>query len=197
LSPWRQNTRKTPLAEILSPAPPLAGKLGGDPPRAQAGLGKREGEDALLQVRPELVRHPRPAPLPDPERLQTPAVDSPLPAVVGRVVHAHRPAGGADADLCGEREDAQAEAEEHVIIRHAVLQSRGVVTNEMRLSRTSDATCSRGWRRRLRGLSLPTTCRENSESVQVRQSIRAEDPPRPRGRASAPATWRVGAERVT
>jgi hypothetical protein len=36
------------------------------------------------------------------------------------------------------------------------------VTIEMRLSRTSDATCSRGWRRRLRGLLLPTKCRLGS-----------------------------------
>ena len=41
-----------------------------------------------------------------------------LPAVVGRVVDTHRPASGTHTDLARQREEAQAKAEEDVIIRH-------------------------------------------------------------------------------
>jgi hypothetical protein len=54
--------------------PLLGGELGGDPARAEAGMGKREGEDALLQVRAELVGHARLAPFPDAQRLQPPTI---------------------------------------------------------------------------------------------------------------------------
>jgi hypothetical protein len=49
-------------------------------------------------VRSELVRHPRPAPLSDSQRLEPPAVDAALPALGGRVVHPDRATGGTDAD---------------------------------------------------------------------------------------------------
>jgi len=81
-------------------------------------MGEREGEDPLLEVGSERVRHPQRTALPDAQSLEAPAVDLLLPAVVGRVVHAHRPTGGTNADLACEREEAQAEAEEDVIIRH-------------------------------------------------------------------------------
>src|SRR5262249_55069858 len=99
-------------------APLLTAQLGSDPLRAQAGMGEGERDDPLLQMRPQLVRHPRPTPFPDPECLQAPAVDPLLPAVVGRVVDAHRWTGRTDTDLAREREKAQAEAEEDVIMRH-------------------------------------------------------------------------------
>jgi hypothetical protein len=87
-------------------SPALARELGRDAPGTEAGMGEREGEDALLEVRPELVGHARAAALSHSESLQAPAVDAALPAVVGRVVHAHGSAGGADADLAREREEA-------------------------------------------------------------------------------------------
>jgi hypothetical protein len=38
-------------------------------------MPEREGDDALLEVRADLVGHPRPPPLADIERLTPPAVD--------------------------------------------------------------------------------------------------------------------------
>jgi hypothetical protein len=81
-------------------------------------MAEREGDDALLEVGADLVRHPRAPALPDPQRLQSPAVDPGLPAVVGRVVDAHLPAGRANADLLRQRGQPQAESEQHVIMRH-------------------------------------------------------------------------------
>lgn len=104
-------------------APLLARELGADPLGAEAGVGEREGEDPLLEVGAELVRHPRSSALPDPQRLQAPAVDPALPAVEGGVVDAHCAAGGADADFAREREQARSKAEENVIMGHAALLS--------------------------------------------------------------------------
>ena len=101
------------------PAPLLARELGGDPPGAEAWMPERERDHALLEVRADLVGHPRAPALPDPERLQPPAVDLALQAMVGRVVHSHRPARRAHPDLLGQREQPQAIAEQHVIMRHA------------------------------------------------------------------------------
>jgi hypothetical protein len=95
------------------------------------------------------------------------AVDLLLPAVVGRVVDAHRSAGGTDADLAGEREQAQAVAVEDVIIGHAAHLLSSFGDEEMSVSRTPDATRSSGWRRRFERLCSPATCRENSGSVQT------------------------------
>jgi hypothetical protein len=82
-------------------------------------VAEREGDDALLQVRPDLVGHPRPATLAHVERLKTPAINALLQAVGGRAVHAHRPAGGRHiAQLIGQREQAQTESGERVMLCH-------------------------------------------------------------------------------
>jgi hypothetical protein len=103
-------------------SPLVAAQLGRDPPRAVARVPEREGDHLLLEVGSDLVRHPRPAPLADPQRLEPPAVCLLLEPVVGRAVDAHRPAGGGDvAELLGQREQPQAIAEERVIMGHARL----------------------------------------------------------------------------
>ena len=101
------------------PAPLLPGKFGRDAPRPAARMGQGEGQHALLDVRANLIGHPWAAALADPQRLKPPAVDLLLPAVIGRVVHAHRPARRSHADLRCQREQPQAIAEQDVIIRHA------------------------------------------------------------------------------
>jgi hypothetical protein len=83
---------------------------------------ERERDDALFRMRPDLVGHPWPAPLADAQRLQTPPVDLGLPAVIRRSVDAHRPACRRDvAQLVGEREQAQAQSDEHVMLCHRLL----------------------------------------------------------------------------
>ena len=149
-------------------SPALASELRRDPARTEAGMREREGEDALLEVRAELVGHPRPASLSDSERFQAPAIDPPLPAVVGRVVHAHRSTGRSDADLACERKEAQAEAEEDVIMRH-----RAHLAWVWRLRDEAERTSGRrprggGGVRSSKGDRAPARCRENSESVQSR-----------------------------
>jgi hypothetical protein len=109
-------------------APLLPRQLGADPLRAEPGLAEREGDDPLLQMRPELVRHPRPAPLPRPQRLQAPPLDLLRPAVIGRVMHTHRPASRTNTDLAREREQPQPIAEQHVILRHATPPSHRLAT---------------------------------------------------------------------
>jgi hypothetical protein len=83
------------------------------------GLEVSEGDDPLLQVRADLIRHPRSAALSDAQRLKAPAVDLMLAAVAGRLVDAHRPAGPTYPNLRCQREQPQAIAEQDVIIRHA------------------------------------------------------------------------------
>src|SRR5712691_7423441 len=104
----------------LDAAPFVAGQLGADPPRAQTREAQRERDHLLLQMRANLVGHPRPPPLADVERLQAPAVDLVLPAVIGRVMDPHRPTRRTDTNLLSEREQPPAIADQHVIIRHAL-----------------------------------------------------------------------------
>src|SRR5438309_12026628 len=63
-----------PLLGDPQPAPLLARQLGGDPPGAEARVPERERDHALLEVRPDLVGHPRAPALPDPQRLKPTAV---------------------------------------------------------------------------------------------------------------------------
>src|SRR5512144_974359 len=59
-------------------------------------------------MRADLVRHPGPPPLPDRQRLEPPAVELALPAIEGRAVDAHLPAGGRHvAQLVRQREQPQ------------------------------------------------------------------------------------------
>jgi len=100
-------------------APFLARQLGRDPPGPQPRMAKREGDDLLLEVRTDLVGHPRPPALAHSQGLQPPAVDLALPAVIGRPIYPHGPTRRRDvAQLVGQREQPQAESDEHVMLRH-------------------------------------------------------------------------------
>src|SRR5215211_8373285 len=68
----------------LDPAPLLSPQLGRDPPRPEAGVTEAEGEDPELQMGPDLVRHPRPPALADPQAVEPIALELSLPDVVGR-----------------------------------------------------------------------------------------------------------------
>src|SRR3954454_12106539 len=74
------------------PAPLLARELGRGPARPERRVTERN-DDPLLEVRADLVGHPRPAALTTIQRFQAPAIDLGLQAVVGRPIDAHRPAG--------------------------------------------------------------------------------------------------------
>src|SRR5215207_6917549 len=65
-----------PDAVLADPdaAPLLPGQLRADAPRAVAGVPEGEGDDPLLEVRADLVGHPRAATLPDVQRLKAPAI---------------------------------------------------------------------------------------------------------------------------
>src|SRR5215207_9106795 len=108
--------------QVEAPQDPPDAVLRGDPPRPEPRPGQGEGDDPLLEMGADLVGHPRAAALPDPQSLHAPAVDLALPAVVGRALDPHRPAGGRDvAELLRQGEAAQAESEQHVILSHRVL----------------------------------------------------------------------------
>jgi len=82
-------------------------------------VSEGKGDDALLEVGAELVGHPRSPALAHLQGFQAPAVDLALPAIVGRAIDPHRPAGGRDvAQLLGEGEQPQAESDEHVMLCH-------------------------------------------------------------------------------
>ncbi len=101
------------------PKPYLALELGRQAARAQAWVGDREREDALLDDAREGIWHLRAPALARPEHLQARGVDLTLPAVVGRAVDAERPAGARNVGARGEIEELQAIAEQHVILSHA------------------------------------------------------------------------------
>jgi hypothetical protein len=82
-------------------------------------MPERERNDLLLDDRRKLAWHLRPPALARAQHLQTLTIDLHLPAVVGRPVHAHHSTGLPNADLAREREQPQAIAEQHVILRHA------------------------------------------------------------------------------
>jgi hypothetical protein len=85
---------------------------------------ERERHDPLLKMRADLVGHPRTPTLAHVEGFQAPAIDAALEAVVGRAIHAHQPARGRHvAQLLGEREQPQAESDEHVMLCHPALPS--------------------------------------------------------------------------
>ena len=92
--------------------PAWARELGRDPARTQTGMAQREGEDALLNERRELIGHPRPAPLARPQGPQPLPLDLPLPNVIGRTVHTEGTAGGTDSDSSGKVDQLQPVAEE-------------------------------------------------------------------------------------
>jgi hypothetical protein len=82
-------------------------------------MTQREGDDPLLEMRADLVGHPRPPALADVERLQAPAIDLALEAIVGRAIHAHHPARLRHvAQLLGQRKQPQTESDEHVMLSH-------------------------------------------------------------------------------
>jgi hypothetical protein len=79
-------------------------------------MAEREGDDPLLNQRGELVGLPRPATLARAQELEPMALDPSLPAVVGRPVDPEHAAGLRDRRPCGEVEQLQPVAEEHVIL---------------------------------------------------------------------------------
>jgi hypothetical protein len=101
------------------PAPLRPREHRGNPPRPQPWMPERERDDPLLEDLRKLVGHHRPPALTRPEHLQSLTVDLRLPAVIRRAMHTHQPARLADPTLPGEREQLQAIAEQHVIMRHA------------------------------------------------------------------------------
>jgi chorismate-pyruvate lyase len=80
---------------------------------------EREGDDPALQMRADLIGHPWAPTLAHVQRLQAPAIDALLQAVIGRPIHAHRATRRRDvAQLLGQREQAQAKSDEHVMLCH-------------------------------------------------------------------------------
>jgi hypothetical protein len=126
-------------------------------------MAQREGEDALLNERRELIGHPRPAPLARPQGPQPLPLDLPLPNLIGRTVHTEGTAGGTDSDSSGKVDQLQPVAEEHVIMRHAT-QLLSLGGEGARLSRKSDsAQATAGALSRSKAYQSPS-CRENSET---------------------------------
>ena len=100
-------------------APLRPRQLGGNARRSEAGVAEGEGHDALLDERTGGVGHARLAALAGPQQLQAVALGLGLPSIVGRVVDAHHPAGGADAaEFLGESERAQSLAVQYVFGGH-------------------------------------------------------------------------------
>ena len=116
------------------------GQLGGDARRAEARLAEGEGNDTLLDERAGGVGHARTAPLAWSQHLQAVVFGLVAPAVVGRVVDAHHPAGGTDAaEFLSERERALAEAVQSVIGGHSGAPLCGSTHSRMyRLAPTSE-----------------------------------------------------------
>src|SRR5215211_4999898 len=133
-------------------------------------MAEREGHDPLLEVGADLVRHPRPPALSDPERLKPPAVDPALEPVVARAVDAHCPASGGDvAELLGQGEQAQAESDEHVMLCHRALLSIRLVAVTLSLSERADAPAAAGASHFKASLST-CGCRRNLGLVRARAS---------------------------
>jgi hypothetical protein len=103
------------------PAPLLARELARDAPRSEPGVRDREAEDPLLDHPRQRVGHLRAPPFPRAQHLQPVAIDLALPRVIRRPLHPERPARVRHARSGGEREQLQAIAEQHVILRHAAL----------------------------------------------------------------------------
>ena len=154
------------------PAPLLAAKLGGDPPRAETGVRDRERNDPLLHDRRQLVGHLRAPTLPRSQHLQPVPVDLRLPAVVGRAMDTEGATGMANRGPASKIEQLQPVAEEHVIMRHAT-QLLSLGGEGARLSCKSDsAPASAGALSRSKPYR-PPNCRENSETVQLKRQCRA------------------------
>jgi hypothetical protein len=84
-------------------------------------VGERERQDPMLDVRRELVRHPRPTTLAWPEGLESPGEDLASPPVERGRVHAHDPARLAHvAELTGEGEQSHPMPMDDIIERQAV-----------------------------------------------------------------------------
>ena len=106
-----------PVGRQLEAAPLRSSQFAGDPQRPAAGVGQGKSQDPLLQHRAGGVGHPRLAPLPWPQNLEPEALSLLAPAVVGRRVDPHRPAGCSYiAHLLGQPQAAQPEPEKRVIL---------------------------------------------------------------------------------
>jgi hypothetical protein len=94
------------------------GQLGCQPPRPQAGVGEREGDDLAFDPLWELVRHSRPPTFSRTQDLQAIAGDLITPAVVGRAMDLEVSASPGDPDLLGMREQRDAIQVEPIILSH-------------------------------------------------------------------------------
>jgi hypothetical protein len=152
-----------------NPTPLFPGRLGRDPPRTEAGMAERKGDHPLLQVRADLVRHPRPRALPDPQRLQPPS-DRPSASSGNRSSGAPPSADTPGAPRSPrQREQPQAVAEQHVIMRHApLLQVRVCLGRRCSLKERADAPASWPGRPTSSLYRRPQRCRHNSGLVRVR-----------------------------
>src|SRR5262245_8615255 len=135
-----------PVLGDPDPAPLGPGELAGDPPRPEPGVAEREGEDPVLEVGPRLVWHPRRPTLANPQAVEAIALELRLPGVIGRARHAHLTAGLGDvAELLGQREQPQAVAEQHVIMRHRMRSFLSLIGVELgSLSASADAPAMAG-----------------------------------------------------
>jgi hypothetical protein len=79
-------------------------------------MTERERDDPPLHKRRQLVRLPRPAPLPRAQDLKPMPFHPPLPAVVGRPVDPEYPTRLCDRRSRREIKQAQPVAEKHVIL---------------------------------------------------------------------------------
>ena len=115
----------------------------------------------MLEVGADLVRHPRPAALADPQPVEAVALELRLPAVVGGAVDPHLPAGLADvAELLGQGEQPQAESEQHVILCHCALLSELSCLATESVRERADAPAMAGASDFKRSLSVSQVLRE-------------------------------------
>src|SRR5712692_10136076 len=118
-SPWRWRTCSTPLAETCSSPSGLGwASLSSQPAWAQAWMRQREGDDLLLHLARELVRHPGQPVFSGPQDLQTMAEDLAPPAVVAGAVDSELLAASGDADPADVGEQSYPSQVETVILSH-------------------------------------------------------------------------------
>ena len=158
-------------------APLLPGQLGANPPGPEARVPERERDDPLLQVRADLVGHPRPPALADVSASRPQRSTRCFQAVIGRRPRPSRDTPPRRAQLLGQREQPQAKSEEHVILCHrlALLWFR---SPENEPTRRRPRPAGRG-RLTQQPLSIPQPkgCCENSGLVRPRPGSPARPAP--------------------
>jgi hypothetical protein len=108
-----------PVAGDGDATPALVFQLQGDPVRPEAGMSKCKGHYLLLDLEGDGVGHLRPPAFTGSQDLGPVAFQQLSPAVIAGGVDLHHSAGLAHAaKFLGQRDHAQAETEENVIIGH-------------------------------------------------------------------------------